>query len=103
MTFKIAKIQEKYKTIYKYDLPNTPGISTLFMHPIHQILKVDLQNNNPVFWAIVYQEEPKKKYQIITLWTGMEYKEEFGTYLGTLTKDELVYHYFLREIYDGTR
>lgn len=61
MTFKIAKIQEKYKTIYKYDLPNTPGISTLFMHPIHQILKVDLQNNNPVFWAIVYQEEPKKK------------------------------------------
>lgn len=103
MTFKIAKIQEKYKTIYKYDLPNTPGISTLFMHPIHQILKVDLQNNNPVFWAIVYQEEPKKKYQIITLWTGMEYEEKDGTYIGTLTIDELVYHYFIREVYDGTR
>lgn len=103
MTFKIAKIQEKYKTVYKYDLPNTPGISDLFMYPVHQILKVDLQNDNPVFWAIVYQEEPKKKYQIITLWTGMDFKEEYGDYIGTLARDGLVYHYFIREIYDGTR
>lgn len=103
MGFQIRKMREKYKTIYKYDLPNTTGISDLFMHPIHQILKVDLQNNNPVFWAIVYQEEPKKKYQIITLWTGMDFKEEYGDYIGTLTRDGLVYHYFIREIYDGTR
>lgn len=100
MTFKIAKIQEKYKTIYKYDLPNTPGISTLFMPPIYNILKVDIQNGKPVFWAIVYNEEKEKKYQIISLWTGMTFKEEYGTYIGTLTIDSLVYHYFIREIYE---
>ena len=56
-----------------------------------------------MFWAIIYPEEENKKYQITGLWTGMEYEEKDGTYIGTLTIDELVYHYFIREVYDGTR
>lgn len=33
----------------------------------------------------------------------MDFKEEYGDYIGTLARDGLVYHYFIREIYDGTR
>lgn len=94
---------DRVKRICKYNLPETGGVLTLNIPPIYQILKVGLQNNNPVFWAIVYPEEENNKYQVTGLWTGLDYKEEYGIYIGTLTIDELVYHYFIREIYDGIR
>ena len=103
MLYQIRRECDRVKRIYKYNLPETGGVLTLNIPPIYQILKVGLQNNNPVFWVIVYPEEQNKKYQITGLWTGMEYEEKDGTYIGTLTVNEIVYHYFIREIYDGTR
>ena len=100
---KLKKEEDIIKKIYKYNLPHTTGVFDLFIPPIYNILKIDIQNEKPIFWAIVYSQEPKKRYRITSVWTGMEYKEEFGTYLGTLTINELVYHYFIREVYDGTR
>lgn len=91
------------KRIFKYNLPATGGVLTLNIPPIYRILSLDLQEDNPVFWAIVYQDEKSKKYQITGLWTGMKYEEKDGTYIGTLTIDGLVYHYFIREVYNGTR
>jgi hypothetical protein len=98
--FKIGREEEKIKTIYKYNLPDTTGLFDISMHPVYSILKVDIQDEKPVFWATVYQEEPKRNYQIISLWTGMTFKEEYGTYIGTLTIGGLVNHYFIREIYE---
>ena len=102
MPYQIRRECDRVKRIYKYNLPLL-GVSRIFIPPIHSILKVDIQNDIAVFWAIVYSEEEEKTYDITGIWTGMEYEEKDGTYIGTLTVNELVYHYFIREIYDGTR
>lgn len=97
---RIIREEDRPKKIFKFSLQDFSGLLDITMPPIYNILKVDIQNGKPVFWAIVYNEEKEKKYQIISLWTGMTFKEEYGTYIGTLTIDNLVYHYFIREIYE---
>lgn len=97
---RIIREEDRPKKIFKFSLQDFSGLLDISMPPIYNILKVDIQNGKPVFWAIVYNEEKEKKYQIISLWTGMTFKEEYGTYIGTLTIDSLVYHYFIREIYE---
>lgn len=97
---RIIREKDRPKKIFKFSLQDFSGLLDISMPPIYNILKVDIQNGKPVFWAIVYNEEKEKKYQIISLWTGMTFKEEYGTYIGSLTIDSLVYHYFIKEIYE---
>lgn len=97
MQYKIRTEEDRVKRIYKYNLPLL-GVSRIFTPPIHSILKVDIQNDIAVFWAIVYSEEEEETYDITGIWTGMKYEEKDGTYIGSLTIDGLVYHYFIREV-----
>ena len=100
-TFKIKQYKDMPKRIFKYELPLLETKDYYFAP--FQILNLGVQDNTPVFWSLVFTEEEPNHYQITGLWTGMEYEEKDGTYIGTLTIDELVYHYFIREVYDGTR
>ena len=100
-TFKLKSYEDMPRRIFKYELPEL-GTKDYYFAPC-QILNLDVQNNIPVFWSLVFTEEEPKHYQITGLWTGMNYNEKYGTYIGTLTIDNLVYHYFIREIYDGIR
>ena len=57
------------------------------------VLAVQMQEARPVLWALVYPDSPKRMYKIMRFLTG---EAVYGTvkYLGTVTDDGDVLHYF---------
>lgn len=60
---------------------------------LHSFLKVDMQNNVPMVWAVIDQAKPKETVKVRVIVTGMEFEStEVGAYIGTFQQDWFVGH-----------
>lgn len=61
-----------------------------------QILAVQMQHGVPCFWALVRDDEERKKLGILIYGTGHRIEGPLGVYLGTFQMDngKLVFHVF---------
>lgn len=78
----------------KFELVQTPVTEQRYMWPhIVQALNLQMQGGIPVLWALVYPDTPKRLYKIMRFLPG---EIVYGTtkYLGTVTDDGDVLHYF---------
>jgi hypothetical protein len=94
------------RTIYKYDLPQLPGIHTKNLPP-GRVLSVGLAYNSkgrmaPVMWAEVNPDAGERQIEIMVAWTGQPMPAEPSTdwrFIGTVVYDEghMVQHVYVRE------
>ena len=80
--------------IYKY---NIDSMSVIISLPTgFEILKVDIQGDQPVLWALV-NPDPDCKKEMVSIklfFTGISMSDHPGKYISTFTKDGLVFHAF---------
>lgn len=100
------------KRVYKYALPNSPGVSTTFDAPNNLApLTVALQNNFPMLWAVAEVERSTVRWKAVGVMTGQAIDEFFESddpaYLGTVVFDHpdkgffpngFVLHYFMEQL-----
>jgi len=84
------------KTIYKYELINTP-VQTIQMPEGSKILTVQLQGKTPVLWALIDTKKKNKRKTIELYHTGSEIRGGAAImrdYIGTFQTRESVFHVF---------
>ena len=81
--------------IYKYVL-GTEGDIVSYKGKFRNILSIGMSNGNPCVWIEIDEKEYEKKVSIVSLGTGWEVDDIFEgwKYLGTLTIDGYVWHYY---------
>ena len=81
--------------IYKYVL-GTDGDVVSYKGKFRDVLSVGISNGNPCVWIENDEEEYDKKISIVPLGTGWGVDDilEGWKYLGTLTIDGYVWHYY---------
>ena len=94
------------RTIYKYDLPQLPGVHTMNLPP-GRVLSVGLAYTSrgrlaPVMWAEVNPEAGERQIEIAVAWTGDKLLPEMTSdfrFVGTVVYDEgrMVQHVYVRE------
>jgi hypothetical protein len=94
------------RTIFKYDLPQLPGIHSMSLPP-GRVISVGLAHHNrgyqmlPVMWAEVNPEAPARSIEIAIAWTGqpMPNMSSDFRFVGTVVYDEgaMVQHVYVRE------
>lgn len=80
--------------VYKYELRNKE--SEIDIPKNANILKVDVQRNIPVLWAIVNEDnfEHKVKRNFVRFMTGEKFSAMGLRWLGTFYIGDLVFHQF---------
>lgn len=88
--------------ILKYEL-STEGNEIVIEAAIVKWLDVQVQNGNPVVWAIVNPEKEPNKNKIVAWGTGWPAPEVVTdrVYLGTCQVDGFVWHYFVKTEYSN--
>lgn len=94
------------RTIYKYDLPQLPGIHVMHLPP-GRVISVGLAENGrgrilvPVMWAEVNPEAGERQIEIVVAWTGQPLPDMSSDFrfVGTVVFDEgrMVQHVYVRE------
>lgn len=84
--------------IYKYVL-GTDGDLVSYKGKFRNILSIGMSNGNPCVWIENDEKEYEKKVSIVSLGTGWDVDDIFEgwKYLGTLTIDGYVWHYYFYE------
>ena len=85
------------QVIYKYKVPDKDATEIHFQMPVGStILKVDCQQADVVFWALVYLDRPLITRTFMMLYTGDKFERPLTGfyYIGTVTILQLVQHYF---------
>jgi hypothetical protein len=84
------------KTIWKYNLGGKPTnkVFTIQMPKEAEFLSVQIQNNIPVFWALVYTENEKTDYEFALIATGCNILIPTSIYIGTFSYGAEIYHLF---------
>ena len=80
--------------LWKFQLVQMGLTEQRYMWPrIVQVLDLQMQDGIPVLWALVYSNTPKRLYKIMRFLTG---ESVYGVtkYLGTVTDEGEVLHYF---------
>jgi len=83
-------------TIWKYQLPITPGVHEIEAPAANTPLAVQIQDGLPCLWAIVDDDEDKIPYKIVIAETGKPLPPDTGHYIGTyqLPSGQTVHHLF---------
>lgn len=81
--------------IYKYVL-GTAGDVVSYKGKFRNILSIGMSNGNPCVWIENDENEYEKKVSIVSLGTGWDVEDMLDgwKYLGTLTIDGYVWHYY---------
>ena len=80
--------------IYKYVIPIGKDSFYIPMPKDAKILKLELQNGIPVFWAIVDINEESILRKFVTIGTGWEMDDKNLSYIGTYPNDYFIWHIF---------
>ena len=84
------------RKIYKYRLPEAPGVVTTINERIIEVLSVQYQNGIPTIWAIVDPDDTSVAAEIMSFGTGWELPNGAEKYVGSLQDPEgYVWHYFI--------
>ena len=92
------------KAIYKYPVTIDDEFE-LEMPGGGSVLTVQMQNEQPMLWAIVEPKLNKVKKKFVIVGTGHEYNEEYFNqlrYINTFQVDTLVLHLFEVDDYNYT-
>ena len=84
------------KTIFKFQLSNTPGITSLLMSDKAEVISAQHQGGRDTIWAVEYIDEPKVERKFLTAWTGKEIDPNLNLkFIGTIQQNTgLVTHVF---------
>lgn len=84
------------RKIYKYRLPEAPGVLITINEKIIEVLSVQYQNGIPTIWAIVDPDDTSVATEIMSFGTGWELPNGAERYVGSLQDPEgYVWHYFI--------
>lgn len=84
------------RKIYKYRLPEAPGVVTTINEKIIEVLSVQYQNSIPIIWAIVDPDDTSVPVDIMSFGTDWELPNGAERYVGSLQDSEgYVWHYFI--------
>ena len=84
------------RKIYKYRLPEVPGVVTTIEEKILEVLAVQYQDGLPTLWAIVDPDDKAETAEIMSFGTGWELPNGAEKYLGSVQDYEgYVWHYFI--------
>ena len=84
------------RKIYKYRLPEAPGVVTTINEKIIEVLSVQYQNSIPTIWVIVDPDDTSVAAEIMSFGTGWELPNGAEKYVGSLQDPEgYVWHYFI--------
>ena len=81
--------------IWKYNLQPSKR-HVLYMPRGAQILGVQLQNGEPVIWALVDPDQDLEERALYLAWTGEALPQDKLSYIGTFQADTTVWHLFER-------
>ena len=82
--------------LFKFDLPQMPGVRTLPCYANMNYMCIKVQNNNPVLYAMCSGEKVDRV--LGSFHTGEDvFSEDFTAYIGTALLDggKYVLHYFI--------
>lgn len=80
--------------IYKYQLPDIPGVFILQLPKGSIPLSVGVQHDELVLWVMVNEFEDDLEYKFRLLITGEDFDETNLKFIGTIQLNGLVYHLF---------
>lgn len=84
------------RKIYKYRLPEAPGVVTTINEKIIEVLSVQYQNGIPTIWVVVDPDDTSVAAEIMSFGTGWELPNGAEKYVGSLQDPEgYVWHYFI--------
>jgi len=82
------------RKVFKYRLQAHHGYITIKMFNNAESIKVGVQNNVPVLWAVVNEDFKLEDVTFKLVWTGEPMTKEKHTYVDTVTIGGLVLHIF---------
>ena len=81
------------KTIYKYSFEIEDSFSLILPYGF-EILKVDIQNSVPCFWALIDDKNEVVNVDFKIFGTGFSIKDDNLKYSGTIYQGPYVWHLF---------
>ena len=89
------------KVVYKHPLPNPGDSSRYYLRLGFQSVHVGLQEGMPTHWfEINPNQRALSEIEFICVGTGWTIENDTFWHLGTIIKDEFVWHYYARFIND---
>lgn len=85
------------KAIWKFPIPAHPGPFSLSLPLGAQPLDVQLQDEEPMLWALVETAAPTKPRKFVVVPTGAAFDPYGWRYVATLQTPPYVWHIFARE------
>jgi len=71
------------ETIFKYEVPMTPGVSTIRLPKGAEILYVGIQHSKPYFWAEINDGKELEPVMFRTFVTGEQTDKTGWSYVGS--------------------
>jgi len=100
MPIKYVSLKDQRSLVHKVSLQgvllNGPSVMIPLPDPAAG-LTVQMQRGEPVLWYLFYAEDAAtiRDREIICVGTGIPFRSDIQTYLGTIQIEDLVHHYFL--------
>lgn len=87
--------------VHKFELPDRPGARDFESKIMVIPLRFDVQNDIPVFWAVVNDQTDKVRYRVITVHTGVTFSTQGIDHLyagSTIHRGGYMLHHFISVI-----
>lgn len=87
--------------VHKFELPDRPGARNFESKMMVIPLRFDVQNDMPVFWAVVNDQTDKVRYRVTTVLTGAAFSMQGIDHLyagTTMHKGWYMLHHFISVI-----